>query len=160
MSHSVVPMPTAEQARQAIQVVETVRQRHKSTLPSLVWTDGSSIKISKPLLLLLVMGAEFMVRGQGINLVPCSSWLTTQQSAELLGCSRQHVVNLIDSGKLTGIQPGTHRRIKLTTVLDFIEIEDRAREKGFRKLIAKTVKINCYQSGRKSVRGAQNTFIT
>ena len=152
MSYAVVPTPTEEQARQAIYVVETVRQRSRSTLPSLVWPDGSSIKISKPLLSLLSIGAEFMVRGQGINLVPCSSWLTTQEAAELLGCSRQHVVDLIDSGKLSGIKPGTHRRIKLSAILDYIEVEDKAREKGFRKLIAATDKIGGYKSARKSTK--------
>jgi excisionase family DNA binding protein len=150
MSHAVVPIPTEEQAKQAIQVVETVRQRPKTTLPSLVWPDGSRIKISKPLLSLLELGAELMVRGQGINLVPCSSWLTTQEAAELLGCSRQHVVDLIESGKLSGIKPGIHRRIKLSTVLDFIEVEDGEREKAFRKLIADTDKMGSYQISRKA----------
>jgi excisionase family DNA binding protein len=149
MSHAVVPIPTDEQAKQAIQVVETVRQRSKSTLPSLVWPDGSRIKISKPLLSLLTKGAELMVRGQGINLVPCASWLTTQEAAALLGCSRQHVVDLIESGKLSSTKPGTHRRIKLSVVLDFIEVEDKTREKAFRSLIADTDKMGGYQSGRK-----------
>ena len=152
MSHAVVPIPTDEQAKQAIQVVETVRQRSRSTLPSLVWPDGSHIKISKPLLSLLTMGAELMVRGQGINLVPCSSWLTTQEAAELLGCSRQHVVDMIESGKLSGMKPGTHRRIKLSAILDFIEVEDKEREKAFRSLIADTDKIGGYNTGRKSTK--------
>lgn len=37
--------------------------------------------------------------------------LTTGQVAQILGCSRQHVVDLCDSGKLRSSTVGTHRRI-------------------------------------------------
>ncbi|MEX1172586.1 MAG: helix-turn-helix domain-containing protein [Chloroflexota bacterium] len=38
--------------------------------------------------------------------------LTTQQAATLLGCSRQHVVNLCTSGRLPYTRIGSHRRIR------------------------------------------------
>ena len=37
--------------------------------------------------------------------------LTTGQVAQLLGCSRQHVVDLCNTGKLESTTIGTHRRI-------------------------------------------------
>jgi excisionase family DNA binding protein len=39
------------------------------------------------------------------------SMLTTGQVARLLGCSRQHVVDLCNAGKLESTTIGTHRRI-------------------------------------------------
>lgn len=38
--------------------------------------------------------------------------LTTQQAATLLGCSRQHVVDLCTSGRLPHSRVGSHRRIR------------------------------------------------
>ena len=81
-----------------------------------------------------------------------SLWLTAQEAAKLLGCSRQYVVNLVDSAKLSSMKPGTRRRIKLSAILDFITVEDRAREKGFKKLIAATDKMGGYRSGSKSTK--------
>jgi len=41
-----------------------------------------------------------------------SELLTTRQAAEVLGCSRQHVVDLCDAGRLPFARIGTHRRIR------------------------------------------------
>jgi len=41
-----------------------------------------------------------------------SELLTTRQAAEFLGCSRQHVVDLCDAGRLPFARIGTHRRIR------------------------------------------------
>lgn len=41
-----------------------------------------------------------------------SEILTTTQAAEILGCSRQHVVDLCEDGRLPFARIGTHRRIR------------------------------------------------
>lgn len=38
--------------------------------------------------------------------------LTTGEAARLLGCSRQHVVDLCESGRLQYVSVGTHRRVR------------------------------------------------
>ncbi len=48
-----------------------------------------------------------------------SDLLTTQQAAGILGCSRQHVVDLCDSGRLSHTRIGTHRRIRRSDVEAF-----------------------------------------
>jgi excisionase family DNA binding protein len=52
------------------------------------------------------------------------SMLTTGQVARLLGCSRQHVVDLCNAGKLESTTIGTHRRIARRDV-------DRLLARGF-----------------------------
>ena len=45
-----------------------------------------------------------------------SELLTTREAAEILGCSRQHVVDLCDAGRLPYARIGTHRRIRRSDV--------------------------------------------
>ena len=47
--------------------------------------------------------------------------LTTQEAADLLGFSRQHVASLLDSGEMVHRKVGKHRRVKLKEVLNFQE---------------------------------------
>lgn len=42
--------------------------------------------------------------------------LTTGEAAEILGVSRQHIVNLSDRGEIVSTKVGTHRRIPLSEV--------------------------------------------
>lgn len=46
--------------------------------------------------------------------------LTTGQVAEILGCSRQHVVNLCDDGELRCTSIGTHRRLRRSDVEAYV----------------------------------------
>lgn len=42
--------------------------------------------------------------------------ISTGRAASLLGCSRQHVVDLCDSGRLPSVRIGTHRRVPVSAV--------------------------------------------
>lgn len=48
-------------------------------------------------------------------------WLTTSETASMLGVSRQHVVNLCDRGELSFSRAGTHRRIRRSDVQQLLE---------------------------------------
>ena len=50
--------------------------------------------------------------------------VTTGQAASLLGSSRQHVVDLCDSGRVRYSSVGTHRRVRLDDVLRLKEGEE------------------------------------
>jgi excisionase family DNA binding protein len=52
--------------------------------------------------------------------------VTTGQAASILGSSRQHVVDLCDSGRLGYSSVGTHRRVRLDDVLRLKEGERTA----------------------------------
>jgi len=57
-----------------------------------------------------------------------SDLLTTQQAAGILGCSRQHVVDLCESGRLSHTRIGTHRRIRRSDVEAFAPARPLRRE--------------------------------
>jgi len=58
-------------------------------------------------------------QGNPISIVPVATELTTQAAAELLGCSRPHVVRLLEEGKIPFTKVGRHRRIKYEDIVKF-----------------------------------------
>lgn len=52
-----------------------------------------------------------------------SDWLTTGQTAALLGVSRQHVVDLCDRGQLPCSKTGSHRRIRRSDATQLLDTE-------------------------------------
>ena len=52
--------------------------------------------------------------------------LTTGQAAVLLGCSRQHVVDLCESGALPCVTVGTHRRVSRADITSFARRDEPA----------------------------------
>jgi excisionase family DNA binding protein len=49
-----------------------------------------------------------------------SSLLSTSEVARLLGCSRQHVVDLCNQGRLPSTTVGSHRRIRRSDLESFV----------------------------------------
>lgn len=71
-------------------------------------------KIRIPLSALLLLGDILKAMGQGklISIVPVATEVTTQAAAEFLGCSRPHLVKLLEEGKIEFTKIGKHRRIR------------------------------------------------
>ena len=57
--------------------------------------------------------------GRPVSIVPIATELTTQATAELLGCSRPHVIKLLESGEIKFTKVGKHRRIRYEDVVNF-----------------------------------------
>lgn len=60
-----------------------------------------------------------MSQGRPIAIVPIATEVTTQKAAEILGCSRPHLVKLLENGKLDFVKVGRHRRIKFEDVVNY-----------------------------------------
>lgn len=118
----------------------------KRRTPSLIDADGKETELPEEVLSLLNFVMEAWKHGQGITVTAQSQLLTTQDAAELIGCSRQHVVSLMNSGALPGRKIGTHRRIKLEDVLNFINDEDKRRDKAMDELVEITEEIGGYKN--------------
>lgn len=124
-------------------LLKVLERRDTSDKPVLVW-GGERTELPEEVIPLLSFALHAMSRGQGVTLITRPEWLTTQEAAEMIACSRQHVVDLINEGKLKGAKIGTHRRIKLDDLLEFIEQEDRERDAAMAALIAHTEEIGGY----------------
>jgi excisionase family DNA binding protein len=58
-------------------------------------------------------------QGKPVSIVPVATEVTTQAAAEILGCSRPHVVKLLDTGQIKFTKVGKHRRIKYEDVISY-----------------------------------------
>lgn len=83
--------------------------------------DKTGEKIKVPLSALRLLGDILKAMGQGkiISLVPVAAEVTTQAAAEILGCSRPHLVKLLEEGKIAYTKVGKHRRIKFDDVIEY-----------------------------------------
>ena len=83
--------------------------------------EETNEKIKIPLSALKLLGDILKAMGQGklISLVPIATELTTQAAAEILGCSRPHLVKLLEDGKISFTKVGKHRRIKFDDIMKY-----------------------------------------
>lgn len=77
------------------------------------------IKISLNALNLLAEILKETSRGRPISIVPIATEITTQAAAELLSCSRPHLVKLLEEGEIDFTKVGKHRRIKYQDVINY-----------------------------------------
>jgi excisionase family DNA binding protein len=83
--------------------------------------EETNEKIKIPLSALKLLGEILKAMGQGklISIVPIATEVTTQAAAELIGCSRPHLVKLLEEGQISYTKVGKHRRIKFEDVMNY-----------------------------------------
>jgi excisionase family DNA binding protein len=83
--------------------------------------EETSNKIKIPLSALRLLGDILKAMGEGklISIVPIAAEVTTQAAAEILGCSRPHLVKLLEEGKIAFTKVGKHRRIKFDDIMKY-----------------------------------------
>lgn len=95
--------------------------KHINTETTEVEIEETKEKIRIPLRALKLLADILKAMGQGkpISIVPVATEVTTQKASEILGCSRPHLVKLLEDGKIEYARVGKHRRIKLEDVLKY-----------------------------------------
>ena len=73
-----------------------------------------------------------MSEGKPISVVPVVTEVTTQKAAEILGCSRPHLVKLLEEGEMEFVKVGKHRRIMFEDVVKF---KQKMKEEQKKRLI-------------------------
>lgn len=125
-------------------LLRALRETKPSDKPMLIW-GGEKTELPEEIVPLLACALQAIARGQAVSLITRPEWLTTQEAADMIACSRQHVVDLINGGRLKASKIGTHRRVKLDDLLEFIQQEDRERDAAMASLIEHTEEMGGYE---------------
>lgn len=97
-------------------VIEQIRSEEPE-----IEIEETNDKIKVPLSALKLLGdiLKAMSEGKLISIVPIATEVTTQAAAEFLGCSRPHLVKLLEEGKIEFTKVGKHRRIKFDDIMKY-----------------------------------------
>jgi excisionase family DNA binding protein len=80
---------------------------------------GEKIKIPSRALAFLGNILKAMSEGKPVSIVPMATEVTTQSAAEILSCSRPHLVKLLEEGMIPYTRVGKHRRLMIEDVLKY-----------------------------------------
>lgn len=97
----------------------TLKQIHSDNPEVEIEETGKRIKIPRKALELLAKILEQISKGTPVSVVPVATEITTQAAAEMLGCSRPHLVKLLEKGEISYIKVGKHRRIKYSDIAEY-----------------------------------------
>ena len=126
--------PTKEEQRAAGESYEAVVssiEQLRTEMPEIeIEETEDKIRIPINALRFLASILKEISRGNPVSIVPIATEITTQAAAELLGCSRPHIVKLLEEGKIPYTTVGKHRRIKYEDLVTFKkEMKSRQRSK-------------------------------
>jgi excisionase family DNA binding protein len=108
---------------------------HSSELELRAFTrDGHSFTLPASVTELLTQILEQTADGHAIATLSADAELTSQETADLLHVSRQHVVNEAEAGRLPFLKVGTHRRFRLEQVLEYRRQMREISEKAMQEL--------------------------
>lgn len=107
-------------ALESYDALAVVIQQLKSENPEIeIEETEERIKIPLSALKFLSEILKAMSQGKPFSLVPVATEVTTQKAAEILGCSRPHLVKLLEDGRIEYTKIGKHRRVKFEDVMNY-----------------------------------------
>ena len=87
-----------------------------------------------------------MSEGKPVSIVPMATEVTTQKAAELLGCSRPHLVKLLEEGKIEYTKIGKHRRIKYENIIRYKQKMKEEQKKHLIEIMNADEELGLYDS--------------
>jgi excisionase family DNA binding protein len=115
---------------------------------AIVQINSSKTKIKVPVqaLKLLSEALHGIAQGKRFKLVSISNELSTQEAAQILGCSRPHLVKLLEEGKLHFTKVGKHRRVQYNDLLRYQRTMKKEQKRNLLKLMHADEEDNLYDS--------------
>lgn len=118
-----IKRPSKEEQKAALEsynaLVATLEEIHDKNPEIEIEETQEKLRIPLNALKLLARILKETSQGRPISIVPVATEMTTQAAAELLGCSRPHLVKLLESGEIKFTKVGRHRRVKFEDVMNY-----------------------------------------
>lgn len=122
-----------EAAMESYNALAATLEELKSENPEIeIEETEEKIRIPLHALKLLAKILKATSLGQPISIMPVASELTTQAAAEFLGCSRPHLVKLLEEGIIPFTKVGKHRRVLFE---DLVNYKKKMKEDQKKRLI-------------------------
>lgn len=142
--------PSKDEQRLAIEsydALASVIEQLKSENPE-IEIEETQERIKVPLSALKFLGEILKAMGQGkpFSLVPVATEVTTQKAAEIIGCSRPHLVKLLEEGQIEYTKVGKHRRIKFEDVMKYKKRMKRTQKQNIIDIMKSDEELGIYDS--------------
>jgi len=145
-----IKRPTKQEQQTAMESYDALRAmlEQLDTENPEIEIDETEQRIKIPLRALKLLAKILKATSQGkpISIVPIATELTTQAAAELLGCSRPHLVKKLESGEIAFTKVGKHRRVKFEDVMEYKAIKRKEREAHLIEIIKGDEQSGLYDS--------------
>ena len=130
------PSPVSSHDQQDVEKLYGALKKGKAKL---IGPDGESRPFPDSVYAFLVELVGALQQGKCITILQNQARLTTAEAANMLGISRQFLVNLLEAGEIVHHKVGTHRRIYVQDVMKYKAKRDDRRKKTLRELVAAEV---------------------
>ena len=131
--------PSKDEQRAAMEsydaLASTLKQLRSENPEIEIEETEEKIRIPISALRLLADILKELSNGNPISLVPIATEMTTQAAAEFIGCSRPHIVKLVEKGEIPFTKIGKHRRIKFEDVARYRKAMKTQQKDAINKLM-------------------------
>jgi excisionase family DNA binding protein len=136
------PLPISGQDQKDVEKLYSALKKGKAKL---VGPDGESRPLPDSIYAFLVELIGALQQGKCVYILQNQARLTTAEAANMIGVSRQFLVNLLEGGEIPYHKVGSHRRIYVQDLMKYKAKRDNRRQKVLRDLIAAEVAEGIYE---------------
>ena len=145
-----IKRPTKQEqmiAMESYNALSAMLEQLKSNDPEIeIEETKEKIKIPLQALKLLVKILKATSQGNPISIIPIATEMTTQAAAEFLGCSRPHLVKLLESSEIPFNKVGKHRRVRFEDLADYKKKKKEEREALLIEIMKEDEELGLYDS--------------
>lgn len=145
-----IKKPSKEEQQLALasySALHTILQQISTQHPEIEIAETKErIKIPIQALRLLSKILQGMAQGKPVSIVPLAMEVTTQSAADYLGCSRPHVVKLLEEGVIPYTTVGRHRRVKFEDLQKYKKAMKASQKKLLIEMMKQDEDYNIYDS--------------
>lgn len=145
-----IKKPTKEEQKTAMEsynaLAATLEELHSANPEIEIKETEDKIRVPLKALKLLAEILKATSQGKPISIVPIATEMTTQAAAELLGCSRPHLVKLLEDGDISFTKVGKHRRVKYEDVIKYKKRMKAEQEQRIIQMMKSDEELGLYDS--------------
>lgn len=125
--------PNNELAKQAARILSEIEQTERNPIDVLYEKSSQKLKVFVEQIVMATLAAT--ARKQSVSVTAIDDDVSTQYAADFLNVSRPFVVKLCEQGKLPYRMVGTHRRIKVDDLCEYMEASQKQSEEAMQALM-------------------------